>query len=187
MTEGQIRLESKREFTTLPRLPSTVCPHDTSKHTHKCSPGPALLIVLRHTRRWWSCPGSPPDPRDTHRTLHKRTCCGCASHIPHSVGRQCLSGKRAAAYAQGGYQAVLHWQIRALESKAVKQYVSPVTLADFYAQLGERDKTIALLEEAYPQHSPLLLDIQNEANFDFLHKDERYRSLIRRIGLQSGW
>jgi hypothetical protein len=32
-------------------------------------------------------------------------------------------------------------------------------------------------------HSPFPLDIQNDANFDFLHTDERYRSLIQRIGL----
>ena len=87
------------------------------------------------------------------------------------------------AYEQGGYTAVLRWQIRDLERRSATQYVSPFTLADSYAQLGQRDKTLALLEEAYRQHSPLLLDTQNDANFDFLHTDERYRSLVQRIGL----
>lgn len=54
-------------------------------------------------------------------------------------------------------------------------------------QLRQPEKTIALLEEAYRQHSPLLLDIQSDIDFDFLHKDERYRSLIRRIGLPPAW
>jgi hypothetical protein len=48
--------------------------------------------------------------------------------------------------------------------------------------LANGKKTLALLEEAHRQHSPLLLDIQNDPTFDFLHGYERYRSVIRRIG-----
>ena len=65
--------------------------------------------------------------------------------------------------------------------------VSVVDLARLYGQLGQREKTLALLEEGYRQHSPLLLDIQNDCSFDFLHNDERYRSLIKRIGLPPAW
>ena len=104
-----------------------------------------------------------------------------------------LSGDKTSAenvrrtYAQGGYKATLYWQIRDLERKSAKQYVSPVDLANLYAQLGQREKTLALLEEGYRQHSPKLLDLQNNSDFDFLHKDERYRSIIRRIGLPPSW
>jgi tetratricopeptide (TPR) repeat protein len=104
-----------------------------------------------------------------------------------------LSGDNASAenvrraYSQGGYNAVLHWQIRDLEHKSASQYVSPFLLADLYGQLGQRKKTLALLEEAYRQHSPLLLDIQNDRDFDFLHTDERYRSIIRKTGLPPAW
>ena len=90
-------------------------------------------------------------------------------------------------FEQGGYRAVVQWQIRDLEHKSTTQYVSPVLLADLYGQLGQRDKTLALLEEAYSQHSPHLLDIQNNNDFDFLHSDEHYRSLIRRVGLPPAW
>jgi TolB-like protein/DNA-binding winged helix-turn-helix (wHTH) protein len=104
-----------------------------------------------------------------------------------------LSGDKASAvgvrhaFEQGGYKAVLRWQIRDMEGKAAKQYVSPYSLATLYAQLGQREKTLALLEETYRQHSPLLFDIQNDPAFDFLHKDERYRSLIQKIGLPPAW
>jgi len=74
-----------------------------------------------------------------------------------------------------------------MERKSAKQYVSPVPLANSYAQLGQREKTVALLEEGYRQHSPLLLDIQNDSAFDFLHSDERYRSIIARIGLPQAY
>jgi TolB-like protein/DNA-binding winged helix-turn-helix (wHTH) protein len=91
------------------------------------------------------------------------------------------------AFQQGGYTAVLHWQISDMERRAATQYVSPVDLAYAYAQLGEREKTLALLEEGYSQHSPLLLDIQNDPAFDFLHADPRYRSLVKKIGLPPAW
>jgi len=91
------------------------------------------------------------------------------------------------AFEQGGYNAVVHWEISDAERKSAKQYVSPVDLALLHAQLGQREKALALLEEGYRQHSPYMLDIQNDPAYDFLHTDERYRSLIRKIGLPPAW
>jgi tetratricopeptide (TPR) repeat protein len=91
------------------------------------------------------------------------------------------------AREHGGYNAVLHWQIADMERKSAKQYVSPVQLAYLYAQLGEREKTLDLLEEGYRQHSPYLLDIQNDPAYDFLHADPSYRSLVQKIGLPPVW
>jgi TolB-like protein/DNA-binding winged helix-turn-helix (wHTH) protein len=90
-------------------------------------------------------------------------------------------------WEQGGYNAVLHAQISYLERKSAKQYVSPVELALLYAQLGERGKTLALLEAGLRERNPNLLDIQNDPAYDFLHSDERYRSLIKEIGLPPAW
>ena len=61
---------------------------------------------------------------------------------------------------------------------------SVVDLSQLYGQLGQRRETLALLEEGFRQHSPLLLDIQNDCSFDFVHNDQRYRSLIKKIGLR---
>jgi TolB-like protein/DNA-binding winged helix-turn-helix (wHTH) protein len=91
------------------------------------------------------------------------------------------------AFEQGGYKAVVRWEISDTERKSTKQYVSPVDLALHHAQLGQREKTLALLEEGYRQHSPYMLDIQNDPAYDFLHNDERYRSIIRKIGLPPAW
>jgi hypothetical protein len=70
-----------------------------------------------------------------------------------------------------------------LERKSKSGYVSPVDLALLYAQLGDREKTLELLERGFREHSPLLLWIQTDPAYDFLHADPRYRSLIQRIGL----
>jgi hypothetical protein len=56
-------------------------------------------------------------------------------------------------------------------------------LASYYAQLGDKEQTLALLEEGYRQRATDTLWIQGDPAYDFLHTDERYRSLIRRIGL----
>ncbi|MDR3773420.1 MAG: winged helix-turn-helix domain-containing protein [Terracidiphilus sp.] len=87
------------------------------------------------------------------------------------------------AFQQGGYNAVIRWQLGDLKKKSTSQYVSPVDLSLLYAQLGDREKTLSLLEQGYREHSPLLLWVQNDPAYDFLHSDGRYRLVIRDMGL----
>ncbi len=87
------------------------------------------------------------------------------------------------AFQRGGYRAALLWNLADLKKKSQTQYVSPVDIALQYAQLGQLEETLGQLEEAYQQHSPELLWIQDDSAFDFLHSDERYRSLIKRVGM----
>jgi serine/threonine protein kinase/tetratricopeptide (TPR) repeat protein len=87
------------------------------------------------------------------------------------------------AFAQGGYKAVLEWQVSELTKSAAKNYVSPISFAYIYGRLGLRERTLHYLDEAYKEHSPRLVFIQTVPDFDFLHSDERYRVLVRRIGL----
>ena len=91
-------------------------------------------------------------------------------------------GKRR-AFQQEGAKGVVQWRLRTLNKAAAKGYVSPVGLAGVYGELGEREKALALLDEAYRQHSPNLLGIQHNPDFDFLHSEERYRTIIREMGL----
>jgi len=87
------------------------------------------------------------------------------------------------AFRRGGEKAVVRWQLDQLERTSKTSYVSPVALAPFHAQLGDSEKTLALLEAGYREHAPLLLWIQLDPAYDFLHADERYRSIIQRVGL----
>ena len=87
------------------------------------------------------------------------------------------------AYQAGGYRALVRWQLRTAENEAKAHYLSPVELADLHAELGQREQTLALLEEGFQHHSPQLLWIQTEKAYDFLHADSHYQSLIHRIGL----
>lgn len=85
-------------------------------------------------------------------------------------------------YERGGYKEVTRAGLKYYEALSTKQYVSPVLLATRNADLGNREAALSLLEEGYRQHSPELLWIQNDPTFDFLHKDERYRAIIRGSG-----
>ncbi len=87
------------------------------------------------------------------------------------------------AFDAGGYDATLRWQIAELERNSRTTYVSPMSLAILYAQLGNREKTLALLEQALEQRTPDLLWVQCDPAYDFLHADPRYRSLVQQVGL----
>jgi tetratricopeptide (TPR) repeat protein len=87
------------------------------------------------------------------------------------------------AFQRNGYKGAMDWQLSQLKKKSATQYVSPYDFAYCYAQLGEREQALTSLEGAYRQHSADLLWMQSEPAFDFLHSDERYRAIIRGIGL----
>ena len=51
------------------------------------------------------------------------------------------------------------------------------------AELDRLEETLDLLEQGYKERSPLLLFIQTDPAFDFLHGEPRYRTLIQDMGL----
>ena len=136
-----------------------------------------------------------PQDYDQHRALwetYRRKGAGkeAAEHLEKMF---LASGNKVSAeivrqqFQQGGYRAVVLWQLSYYKSLSSSQYVSPVLLATLNAELGNREETLALLEEGYRHHAPPLLWIQNDPAFDFVHGEERYRSIIRRTGLPPAW
>jgi TolB-like protein/DNA-binding winged helix-turn-helix (wHTH) protein len=95
-----------------------------------------------------------------------------------------LSAAVRRAFETGGYQAVVRTELAATEASAKSHRVSTFSLADLHGRLGERDKTLALLEEGVNERDPLeLLRIQSDPAFDFVHDSPRYRSCIEKMGL----
>ena len=88
------------------------------------------------------------------------------------------------AYIQGGHPKVLVWMLEDLESRSRREYVSPYRFAAVYAELGDKSQALEALEETVRQHSPMILDLQNDFIFDGLRSEPRYRSIIRRIGFR---
>ena len=95
-----------------------------------------------------------------------------------------LSAAVRRAFETGGYAAVVRCQLAAVKKRARTGRVSIFELADLHGRLSEHDETLALLDQGVNDRDPLLLlMIQSDPAFDFLHADPRYRSLIRRMGL----
>ena len=53
--------------------------------------------------------------------------------------------------------------------------------------IRERDRTLALLDQTFQVHDPLVMFLRSDPAYDFLHADPRYRSLIQRIGLPAAY
>ena len=73
------------------------------------------------------------------------------------------------------------------KARARKEYVSPLTLAHQTARLKNKEETLKLLEDSYRERSPWLVLLQNEPDFDFLHSDERYRTIVKKMGLPTAY
>src|SRR5580700_11360547 len=87
------------------------------------------------------------------------------------------------AYAKGGQKAVAQWEATVTKARSRKEYVSPWEIAQDVALTRDKEETLKYLEAAYREHSSRLINIQNEPVFDFLHSDQRYQSLVKKIGL----
>jgi TolB-like protein/DNA-binding winged helix-turn-helix (wHTH) protein/Tfp pilus assembly protein PilF len=91
------------------------------------------------------------------------------------------------AFKKNGMRGVDEWSLNQQLARAQEQYVSPWVLAWQYAQLQDKEHTLAKLQDAYKEHSSFLVLLQKLPTFDFLHSDERYRTLVKKIGLQPAW
>jgi TolB-like protein/DNA-binding winged helix-turn-helix (wHTH) protein/Flp pilus assembly protein TadD len=87
------------------------------------------------------------------------------------------------AFALRGEKGMAEWLLNDALMRAHKGYVSPWALAGAYAQAGRKEETLRSLQDAYREHSPMLVFLQNAPIFDFLHSDERYRALVEQMGL----
>jgi tetratricopeptide (TPR) repeat protein len=70
-----------------------------------------------------------------------------------------------------------------LESLSRQQYVTPVGIATIHMGLGEKEKALASLEEAYQAHDGDLIGIPRDHRWDTLHSDPHFQDLLRRVGL----
>jgi eukaryotic-like serine/threonine-protein kinase len=81
------------------------------------------------------------------------------------------------AYAEAGDTASAR---KALAE--VERLDQPFEAALIYAELGDRDRSLALLNEAYRRHN-IPLELNFTVELDPLRSDPRFRDLVRRVGL----
>jgi len=95
------------------------------------------------------------------------------------------------ALATSGYRGAILESARALEHlMATHQAFGPVTTAEFYATVGNKERAFYWLEQAYAQHDVLIAGTDDPLGFAEmdpplgpLRSDPRYKDLLRRMGL----
>jgi TolB-like protein/Tfp pilus assembly protein PilF/predicted Ser/Thr protein kinase len=81
------------------------------------------------------------------------------------------------------YRHAVSREITLLKERSRTRYVSPMTLADRYVLLGDREHAIAWLEKAYQERASRLRYLKMDPVYDPLRSDPRFQDLLRRIGL----
>jgi len=88
-------------------------------------------------------------------------------------------------YAVSGRTAEASKLAATLESKAQKKEFQPFLMAEVYAGLNDLDKSFYWLERAFQERSNWLVFSKVSPRLKLLHKDPRYKDLLRRIGFDN--
>ena len=89
------------------------------------------------------------------------------------------------AYKKSGAKGYWRKQIDIGEKRRASQSDTSLPLnriASFYAQIGDKEQAIALLEKAYEQRETDMTDLKSPI-YDPIRSDPRFADLMRRIGL----
>jgi len=89
----------------------------------------------------------------------------------------------AHAYCLAGQRAEAQKILAELSARAKTKYVSSYQFAVIYLGLGQNERAIAALEEAYNERSTLLGYVKMDPRIDPLRSDPRFQSLLSRIHL----
>jgi len=67
--------------------------------------------------------------------------------------------------------------------EVMREYTSPSLLAAVYSALGDYDKSMELLEQAYTRRDPLLPYVGTGYEYDGLRSDPRFKAMLKRLNL----
>ena len=90
------------------------------------------------------------------------------------------------ACAQGGERKQALVALTKLDQLGRKRYVAPYYMAIAWTGLGDHDRAIYFLNEAYRIKSSNLETLQADPLFDPLRSDPRFQELLNKIGFPSG-
>ena len=86
-------------------------------------------------------------------------------------------------FQKNGWRGYWEKQLSIDLEKVKHEYVSPRTFATYYALLGDKEKALHYLDEAFASHDDTLAGIKVDRDLDVLHAEPRYIDLLKRMGL----
>jgi eukaryotic-like serine/threonine-protein kinase len=88
-------------------------------------------------------------------------------------------------FHSGGWPGALRKAIEVslAQRKSTSEYASPYAIAQFYADLGDKDHAFEWLNTAYREHDEALVSLRTDFTMDSLRTDPRYAELVHKIGL----
>ncbi len=87
------------------------------------------------------------------------------------------------ALAKMGKRVEAERELKTLEDASQKIYVDPFFMATVYLGLDDKDQSLIWLEKAFETKSTLIPSIINDAKWDDLRGDERFKAILKRIGV----
>jgi predicted Zn-dependent protease len=100
-----------------------------------------------------------------------------------TLGSQWLPVLEAIVYGNWGRASEAQKALTRVEQSAWKHEERIPALLQAYSATGQRDKTIALLQEAVVDHSNAVTSIKVDPMYDPLRSDPRFQDVLRRAGL----
>jgi len=91
---------------------------------------------------------------------------------------------KGVAYQRLGRKSEAQQVLDDLLKQAEKGYVPPISLANLYFALGEKDKGFKWLDKAYEERDSTLLEIKGDPGFDSVRSDPRFATMLKKIGLE---
>ncbi len=95
-----------------------------------------------------------------------------------------LAPAMEAAFRSGGWPAAAHKAIDVLigQRKAGTNHLASYTIADFYADTGDKEHAFEWLNIAYQEHNAYLIFLRTDPTFESLRSDRRYAELVHKVG-----
>jgi len=86
-------------------------------------------------------------------------------------------------YSGSDWKSYWRKHVEILEKKSEQGYLRVSEIARDYIRLGDNEKAIQWLEKAYQEYDPNLGSLKTDPTFDPLRPDPRFKSLLRKMGL----
>jgi eukaryotic-like serine/threonine-protein kinase len=86
-------------------------------------------------------------------------------------------------FRMSGYPGVMKSWLAGLMEVSKRGYVSPYNIAQIHAQLGDKNQTLASLEQAYNQRDSNLTYVKVEPAFDEIRSEPQFQQLVQRLGI----